>query len=85
MVDEEPKKETEEKSNIEEAKELLEEIKKTNTETKELLLQYSRVRAEQILSGKADAGQPLKKSETDEEKINREAKEWTVKAGYPID
>jgi len=67
------------KNIVEEARLVLEDIKKANAETAILAERIERARATDILSGKADAGQATK-TETEDEKIDRESKEFVKRA-----
>jgi|WetSurMetagenome_2_1015567.scaffolds.fasta_scaffold165929_3 hypothetical protein len=66
---------------IEKAERILEEIKKANEESKVLIEMQMKMKAEQILSGKSEAGQVIK-TETFDEKWAREAKLRYAGTGY---
>jgi len=54
-------------SKVEEAKQLLAKIEKANSETKQWVERAERLRAEEVVSGRSEAGmEPKKKSKDDE-------------------
>ena len=56
---------------LEQTKTVLEELKAANAEKKALLDREEKIAATAMLSGRADAGKPLKKEETPKEYKNR--------------
>lgn len=76
--------ENEEKNPVEQAAELLEQIKEENKKSVELLQRTAQMRAETMLSGKTDAGKPVEKQVSKEDKIKEECNKFLEGTGRTI-
>ena len=72
------------KTALEEAKEILVKIEEAKKDNEELLGRMEAIKAEKIISGKADAGKTVRPIETEDEKITRESNEYLIGTGLKI-
>lgn len=69
---------------VEDAKAILEQIKAERKAWQEEMILAGRLKAEQVVSGRAEAGLPPPKQETEDERITRESNEFLKNTGYRV-
>lgn len=84
MEEQKEKPKEEKKSMIEQVKEQVTEFKKVKDELKEQLDRQEKLKADEIMAGKADAGQEKPKEKTEEEKITDEVNEFLKGTGHQV-